>query len=67
MNCRNYTGTKVVSFVERFIILCPCLGESTIRGSTSSVLKSPKSLICLQVVGRCLHHFSDLHLCKQIN
>ena len=38
MNCRNYTGTKVVSFVERFIILCPCLGESTIRGSTSTVV-----------------------------
>ena len=36
MYCRNYTGTVscVVSFVERFIILCPYLGETTIRGST---------------------------------
>ena len=25
---------QVVSFVERFITLCPYLGESTIRGST---------------------------------
>ena len=24
----------MVSFVERFVILCPCLGESTIGGST---------------------------------
>ena len=27
-------GPQVVSFVERFIILCPHLGESTIGGST---------------------------------
>ena len=24
-----------MSFVERFVILCPCLGESTIRGLTA--------------------------------
>ena len=33
MHCRNYTGTVVMSFVERFIILCPYLEESTIRVS----------------------------------
>ena len=27
-------GPQAVSFVERFIILCPYLGESTVRGST---------------------------------
>ena len=33
MYCRNYTGTVSLSFVERFIVLCPYLGESTIGGS----------------------------------
>ena len=28
-------GPHAMSFVERFIILCPYLGESTIRGSTA--------------------------------
>ena len=27
-------GTQVLSFVERFIIPCPYLVESTVRGST---------------------------------
>ena len=27
-------GPQAVSFVERFIVLCPYLGESTIAGST---------------------------------
>ena len=29
-------GPQVMSFVERFIILCPYLGEPAIRGSTAS-------------------------------
>ena len=28
-------GPQVISFVERFIVLCPYLGKSTIRGSTA--------------------------------
>ena len=31
---RIYFGLQAVSFVERFIVLCPYFGESTIRGST---------------------------------
>ena len=31
MCCRNYTGTVSHVFVDRFVILCPYLGESTIR------------------------------------
>ena len=27
-------GPQAVPFLERFIVLCPYLGESTIRGST---------------------------------
>ena len=34
MYYRNYTGMQDVSFVERFIILCTYLGDSTIGGST---------------------------------
>ena len=33
-------GPQVLSFVERFIILCPYLGESTIRGSTRYCITS---------------------------
>ena len=31
---RNILGPQAVSFVERLILLCPYLGESTIRGSS---------------------------------
>ena len=33
-------GPQVLSFVERFIILCPNLGESTIGGFTIGILLS---------------------------
>ena len=29
---RKYSRTTTVSFVERFIILCPYFGESTVKG-----------------------------------
>ena len=31
---RSYLEPQAVSLLERFIVLCSCLGESTIRGST---------------------------------
>ena len=33
-----------MSFVERFIILCPYLGESTIRGSTVDLVPLPHTI-----------------------
>ena len=41
---------QVFSFVERFIILCPYLGESTIRGSLYLILNISRYFLNIHII-----------------
>ena len=45
-----------MSFVERFVILCPCLGEFTIGGSTV------RSMVRPTMFTSCIHVLTPMYV-----
>ena len=56
-----------MSFVERFIVLCPYLGESTIRGSTVYIWWALEQWLIKLHISKCVYNIRAVcmyvHVC----